>query len=380
MQHRPAAAPTRRSRRVAGGDFRKSIWAFPIQTAAYLDVTRAYHLTLADVRALQSGDVLQLTHLQTPDPSLHTGLAAVHAADFYASSPRSIYVHERGLRGMLDAQPFKWRVERFNYPKSSWEEARKYCSCDKDDCAMCVDGGGMFYTSNVYSWMRVGWMRVGVAGPCVMTALLPYMPDVSLVPAAELVATRTPVCEEWYVDLTRAFHLTLADVLALRRGDVLTLTHFDRNMCDVCFDGGTSGDVAPKTAHPAASYFKNALQSTYTHSEGVSGALVFDFEAPGAAASPFTWHIEYKPDCWYPLCDNYECYPRDEDGAWPERPAELRHWSTYPGSTRIGYRGPCVRTETLAAMPDVFYGSSTDLARELPRQLTLAKLDARAGV
>jgi hypothetical protein len=144
-----------------------------------------------------------------------------------------------------------------------------------------------------------------------------------------------------YVDETYAYHLTLADVLALQHGESVDLTLFHRNVWDSALD--TFPENVPLRA---ADVFARDV-ATYVHDHGVVGTLTH--RQTGASLSPqrFRWHVEYEPGCWYPFDDD-GTLRGDGDGA-------PRHYSTFPCTTRVGWRGPCTRTAFVALMPNVVH-------------------------
>lgn len=153
--------------------------------------------------------------------------------------------------------------------------------------------------------------------------------------------------------------LTIADVLAMQKGERVEVLVMDRNLCDhVC-------KATPKPAEPPEIFFEKARDgAVYIHGEGLTGMIEWGWSAPKAGDLPvtvtFEFHIEYEPGYWYPLTDGY--LPKsDPQGISLFSYPEPRHWSTFPETTRVGWRGPMVRWSKLDQQPSVFTWLSADL-------------------
>ncbi len=139
--------------------------------------------------------------------------------------------------------------------------------------------------------------------------------------------------------------------MALQHGDVVELTLFDRTVWDHIIEDDTPQNVVLR----AADVFKFS-RAKYVHDHGVVGTITYHFLGIKATPEPmpFTWDIEFECSRWYPFGADGLLHG---DAACKVKGAP-RHWSTFPPTTRVGWRGPCVRTALLAFMPNMFHVSS----------------------
>lgn len=174
-----------------------------------------------------------------------------------------------------------------------------------------------------------------------------------------------------YIQETRAYHLTLADVKALQHGDVVELTLFHRNVWDPIIK-----DDLPENAVLRAADVFNGARATYVHDGGVKGTITHHSVGKKGAPKPFTWQVEYDTEnleCWQPIHDNGKVYGDDSC----ELPGS-DHWTELPPTTRVGWRGPCVRTAFLAFMPNMFHVSSKRASAGAVRHRRVAAPEAEA--
>lgn len=154
-----------------------------------------------------------------------------------------------------------------------------------------------------------------------------------------------------YLDATREYHVTLADVLALHKGDVMDLVTFDRNMWDVVLDGA-AGRPAENVAYSAATFFRNCGRATYVHDSDVHGTITFRFPASETSSKPrpFTWDMEHATNVWHPMRGALDV------------------------STRVGFRGPCVLEGALSVMPSVFFVDPAKVQSKVSAQMKTVRL------
>lgn len=88
-------------------------------------------------------------------------------------------------------------------------------------------------------------------------------------------------------------------------------------------------------------------QSIYTHSHNLSGRLLH----PYGVEYDFEFDIKINDDTFYPLKNdyiNFSLYPSN-DIPWS------KHFSEYPLTTRVGWRGESMLWENLHYQPNVVY-------------------------
>ena len=141
-----------------------------------------------------------------------------------------------------------------------------------------------------------------------------------------------PVNFEYLENETHGFHLRIADVCTLKKGKVLHLLCFDRNIADLVED-----DNPPDIAVSATEFLRKAQRARYTHSEGLKGAM--QFVGVNNVAHPFEFHIESKEHNFTPL----------KNGKFANT-----HWSEVRSDVRIGWRGPMVVEGLLEHFPLVY--------------------------
>jgi hypothetical protein len=144
-------------------------------------------------------------------------------------------------------------------------------------------------------------------------------------------------------EASRPFHLTLAYVQSLQRGDQMLLLHMDRNFEDLL---DTTYNTEEKAVHPTI-LMKRNYYSLYSNAGGTKVKWLSS-EGPDPSPKMFDdtdgclcreWEIEYEPGCWYPLEQGY-LPARDPQGFAGFSYSKPRHYSTFPTTTRIGWRGP----------------------------------------
>ena len=118
--------------------------------------------------------------------------------------------------------------------------------------------------------------------------------------------------------------ITISDIKKMKEGDQLELLLIDRNFGD-------------------CNRWDNQY-AIYTHRKDCHGTIIYF----GLHEQEFCWHLEYKDDHWMPLKPD-GCLP--SQNTWVPNILQGedvsafidRSWNTYPESTRVGYRGPCMQ-------------------------------------
>jgi hypothetical protein len=153
--------------------------------------------------------------------------------------------------------------------------------------------------------------------------------------------------EDWY-DLYESHHMTIADLLRL--SNTTELIMFDRNWLDIlnikCDDENlTIRDYTP------SEFFARAHKWIYTPAKIIDGARDINgnmkchsmYDAFKHEWPSFDFHIEYKRNHWYPLTNGYlKCLGERNFGE-----LEGLHWSAFPLTTKIGWRGPMIRRDAV---------------------------------
>lgn len=160
--------------------------------------------------------------------------------------------------------------------------------------------------------------------------------------------------QEWD-QLSYAYALTIKDIINLKPGQQIKVVMMDRNVWD-CLTDCIKGK----------SYKPNELLSDnwaiYIHEEGLRGKLVFwfncknDEEQINVDQPNFEFHIEYTKGSWYPLKEEY-LPGADPQGfsKFPWDDNQKQHWTSFPETTCVGWRGHFVLWSKLDQMPNIGY-------------------------
>jgi len=161
-------------------------------------------------------------------------------------------------------------------------------------------------------------------------------------------------------ELSKQKAVTIKDILSLKQGEQLKLLIMDRNVWDIAL----RDEIRGKVSRPKDFFKRN--WGIYIHESNLKGKLVFEFETcqdtdfldieklPELCQPEFEFHIEFEDDCWYPLKNGYlPATDRQKICKFPW--TKPQHWSVFPESTRIGFRGHCLKWSTLDDMPDIIW-------------------------
>lgn len=184
--------------------------------------------------------------------------------------------------------------------------------------------------------------------------------------------TQTLDYHQWN-EMSYEHALTIKDILSLKPGDVFKVLCMDRNV----WDGALNDEIRGKSCTPME-FFKDNW-AIYIHEENLKGkALIFAFECEGniddvdidkmsindLCQPNFEFHLEYKPYCWYPLKEGY--LPEiDPQGLcnFPWTDGQKYHWTSFPDSTRVGWRGQFILWSKLKDMPNIIYPYSKNMIK-----------------
>lgn len=153
--------------------------------------------------------------------------------------------------------------------------------------------------------------------------------------------------EKWYQE-SRKHWLTIDKYLKLnKRTKVIML---DRNFADIAFDANQRG----KAYIPTQFFRKNVAYLT-PRSDG-QNILACKLETSWGVSESIEFHIEYQKGFWYPLENGY-LPKKDTQGIFKLFSAK-KHWTDFPTSTHIGWRGPVITWEDLKKLPKLYHGTN----------------------
>lgn len=170
----------------------------------------------------------------------------------------------------------------------------------------------------------------------------------------------------------RKVGLTIADVRAMEPGQRVQLLVMDRNLCDHVYPG-RDGE-APKPTLPAAEFFERDRDgAVYIHEGDLRGRVEWGWDDERKYIDePFLFELEFKEGHWHPLDEDGtlpgagDVFHVECDGEkipqkhWDGLPETRKHWTEFPGTTRVGWRGPTLRWEDLSKLPGVFTAIDVD--------------------
>ncbi len=142
--------------------------------------------------------------------------------------------------------------------------------------------------------------------------------------------------------------LTILDLLQLKHGQQLKVLVIDRNLCDV-----VCNDNHGNTLYDPELFFRYNT-ATYTHNEGLQGNIIYHWRDQDSQDYRFEFEIEYEKDRWYPLEDG-QLPKTDPQGFSSFSYQNPKLWSSFPQTTRIGWRGPMLLWEKVRDQPKVYW-------------------------
>lgn len=149
---------------------------------------------------------------------------------------------------------------------------------------------------------------------------------------------------------------TIGDIKRLNPGDTVMFLTLHRNFTDTVLEINVN---PPGIMRLPKDFFRYNF-AKYTHITDLRGNLVFYFNGldnTGYVINNFEFHIEYAPECWYPVENSY--FPEsDIQGVCDFKFDRPIHWSEFPDKTRIGYRGPMLTVEKMNKQPDIYARSA----------------------
>ena len=184
--------------------------------------------------------------------------------------------------------------------------------------------------------------------------------------------TTTLDCRQWDQLSYDKYALTIKDILTLKKGQQIKVLTMDRNVWDCLTDCATGESYKPTD-------LLRDNWAIYIHDEDLRGKLIswewcetnqeqidpdqfkYDLKSPDF---DFEFDIEYKKGFWYPLENGYLpqfdsqglfqfSWPHDLNREGPDN--QKQHWTTFPETTCVGWRGHCILWSKLEEMPDIVY-------------------------
>lgn len=162
--------------------------------------------------------------------------------------------------------------------------------------------------------------------------------------------------EIWRTTAESRYALTIKDIIELKKDEEIKFLIMDRNLYDVTTQRNEEG----KQYDPETFFGENF--AIYKHENGLKGKILFsclkeyqDFEfhlyMDDSLCTAFN---ETSYGCWYPLTNQY--MPAvDEDGFIKFAHTELKHYSKFPDTTKVGWRGPMIKWTNLKIMPKIYW-------------------------
>ena len=168
-----------------------------------------------------------------------------------------------------------------------------------------------------------------------------------------MIETNTALAwREWADHAEETSALTIGDVKKMKWGEELKVLILDRNVWDIALsERNNKPDVKVRP-----DIFFRYNSGTYIHDQDLRGKLRI-------AAIPNSYDFEFhlflpSEQIWYPLQDGY-IPSEDSQGAFSFDSNVVRHWSSFPDTTQVGYRGAMIPWTKLSNMPSIFYVDSS---------------------
>lgn len=162
----------------------------------------------------------------------------------------------------------------------------------------------------------------------------------------EKVKYKTPLTLEEWLDLMKDKYLKISDISNLKTGESIKLLCIDRNFYD-CID------MSGKIKLPE-DFFKSNYIIKYIQNNGLHGKANFNCDDENEWNN-FNFHINYAPECWYPLNNKGLLPKKDPQGFSIFTDNTIRDWREYPIDTLIGWRGEMLKWDDVITAPPLYY-------------------------
>lgn len=137
--------------------------------------------------------------------------------------------------------------------------------------------------------------------------------------------------------------LTIKDIRKLKKGDIIKMVVFDRNLYDT-LDYSTK----PNTLYTPQYFFRKSIVK-YTHNKDLTGKLQF---VHNTSIDDFEFDIEFKPNNWYPLTNGI--LPKKDSQGFIKLLGKDKKWQDFSENTRIGWRGHMIQLDIVKKLPKVY--------------------------
>ena len=155
-------------------------------------------------------------------------------------------------------------------------------------------------------------------------------------------------CFQWYNLVHDKHSLCINDILKLNKGDILDLLILDRDVWDIVLHKQNRYRICDPI-----DFFKKNI-GRYIHKDGLSGTLIIYLGYNEILIENFEFHVEIDQNRWYPLKNGY--LPKnDPQYMYAFDFNKDIHWTEFPVSTGIGYRGPAVLKSKLELLPNIVW-------------------------
>ena len=150
-----------------------------------------------------------------------------------------------------------------------------------------------------------------------------------------------------WMNRIRKHYLRISDVLKMKKGDKIKLLVLDRNVTDITSKNKTNKELVSYT--PKHFFRKNF--AVYTHNSKLKGTIKYF----NINSMNFQFEIEYQKNNWYPLNNNGKLGKKDRQGFADFKDKAGLHYSEFPKSTPLGFRGPMIKYSSLKDLPKVYW-------------------------
>lgn len=148
---------------------------------------------------------------------------------------------------------------------------------------------------------------------------------------------------EW-INNAKKYYVTLGDIMEIKKGEKIKFLILDRNVLDV-----VQNTNKPNKAYEPAKFFRKSY-GILKYGGNLQGTMKF---CDISVQRPFEFHIEYKKDQWYPLKNEY--LPAHDPQNIFKLLGKQKHYTEFPKSTHVGFRGPMIFWQDMANLPNIYW-------------------------
>lgn len=152
---------------------------------------------------------------------------------------------------------------------------------------------------------------------------------------------------EWGQKSSKPYHLTLQDIINIPKGTSKTIFFLDRNMFDLSCDEQYN---PVNTPIKPSQFFRHGYYILFNKTDdGIKGNWTWLGAWVDQKTQPEIhreFDINYEHKRWYPLTDGKLLNTGD---------FHSRHYTSFPLSTKLGWRGEMMFQENMDKCPDIIY-------------------------